>query len=206
MPDSNIIIIYATEWCGDCRRARKYFDKHGVPYQWIDIDDDEQGEQLDQGEVERIESLGRSADAVFAAEKVDRMINSTSLVLVMDIGKARLLLPGDAEWGTWRRILATDEARSLLRGATFFKVGHHGSHNATSKTLVEQVLPKKIPAMISTQQGPGRYRNNIPLAELLDALKVRNINYARSDDAAGKLPAPFHRGNGAKWIDVNLPC
>jgi beta-lactamase superfamily II metal-dependent hydrolase len=172
---------------------------------WL-VGNDEHGEQLDQAEVERIESLGRSADAVFAAEKVDSMINSTSLVLVMDIGKARLLLPGDAEWGTWRRILATDEARSLLRGATFFKVGHHGSHNATSKTLVEQVLPKKIPAMISTQQGPGRYRNNIPLSELLDALKVRNINYARSDVATGKLPAPFHRGNGAKWIDVKLPC
>jgi beta-lactamase superfamily II metal-dependent hydrolase len=172
---------------------------------WL-VRDDEPGEQLDQAEIERIESLGRSADAVFAAEKVDGMINSTSLVLVMDIGKARLLLPGDAEWGTWRRILATDEARSLLRGATFFKVGHHGSHNATSKTLVEQVLPKKIPAMISTQQGPGRYRNNIPLSELLDALKVRNINYARSDVATGKLPAPFRRGNGAKWIDVKLPC
>ena len=46
MPDSNIITIYATEWCGDCRRARKYFDGHGVAYRWIDIDDDEQAEQL----------------------------------------------------------------------------------------------------------------------------------------------------------------
>jgi mycoredoxin len=46
MPDSNIITIYATEWCGDCRRARKYFDKYGVAYRWIDIDDDEQAEQL----------------------------------------------------------------------------------------------------------------------------------------------------------------
>ena len=46
MPDSNIITIYATEWCGDCRRARKLLDKHGVPYRWVDIDDDEQAEML----------------------------------------------------------------------------------------------------------------------------------------------------------------
>ena len=37
--------------------------------------------------------------------KLDDMINSTSLVLVLEIGSARLLLPGDAEWGTWKRIL-----------------------------------------------------------------------------------------------------
>ena len=92
----------------------------------------EAGFQLEPGEMKRIDDLAQSADAVFAAQKVDG-----SLVLVLQIGKARLLLPGDAEWGTWKRILQDDDARTLVRGATFFKVGHHGSHNATSKTLVE---------------------------------------------------------------------
>lgn len=53
------------------------------------------------------------------------------------------------------------------------KVGYHGSHNATSKTLVEKVLPKGIPAMISTQEGEGSYRRNIPLTDLLTALSGR---------------------------------
>jgi mycoredoxin len=44
MPDSNIITIYATEWCWDCRRARKFFDKHGIPYVWVDIDHDKEAE------------------------------------------------------------------------------------------------------------------------------------------------------------------
>ena len=44
MPDSNIITIYATEWCWDCRRARKFFDQHGIAYQWVDIDDDPKAE------------------------------------------------------------------------------------------------------------------------------------------------------------------
>lgn len=46
MSDSNIITIYATEWCWDCRRARKFFDARGIPYRWVDIDRDPQAEQL----------------------------------------------------------------------------------------------------------------------------------------------------------------
>ena len=134
------------------------------------------------------------------------MVNSTSLVLLLHVGKARLLLPGDAEWGTWKRILGDDVSRRLLRGATFFKVGHHGSHNATSKTLVEKVLPKHIPAMLSTQEGQGSYRNNIPLRGLLDALHEHDINCVRSDMAEEVLPENFSREVDAKWIDADLPC
>ena len=46
MPDSNIITIYATEWCGDCRRAKKIIDKLGLSYKWIDIDEDQKAEQF----------------------------------------------------------------------------------------------------------------------------------------------------------------
>ena len=119
---------------------------------------------------------------------------------------AVFLLPGDAAWGTWKRILEDDEARTLLRGSSFFKVGHHGSHNATSKKLVEKVLPQKIPAMISTQQGPGNYRNNIPLPDLLQALEGQGIRYVRSDRGSARLPRGFKRAEGAKWIDLALAC
>ena len=175
----------------------------GEPWQ---VSDGEPGFRLEAEEIERIDDLARSADAVFAAEKVDGMINSTSLVLMLEVGKARLLLPGDAEWGTWKRILANDDARALLHGATFLKVGHHGSHNATSKTLVEKVLRRNIPAMISTQKGPGTYRNNIPLQDLLDALTANEIRYVRSDLANTALPKGFTKGKDAKWVDLKVPC
>jgi mycoredoxin len=32
------ILMYATSWCGDCRRAKKVFTALGVPYAEIDID------------------------------------------------------------------------------------------------------------------------------------------------------------------------
>lgn len=36
------ITMYATRWCGDCRRARRWFDVHGIAYNIIDIDRDDQ--------------------------------------------------------------------------------------------------------------------------------------------------------------------
>ncbi len=36
------IVMYATAWCGDCRMAKRWFDSHGVSYEYIDIEKDEQ--------------------------------------------------------------------------------------------------------------------------------------------------------------------
>lgn len=39
------ITVYATRWCGDCRRARRFLEKHQIPFEWIDIDHDPKAEQ-----------------------------------------------------------------------------------------------------------------------------------------------------------------
>jgi glutaredoxin-like protein len=41
-----VIIVYATDWCGDCRRTRRFLDRHAIPYQWINIDHDSAGEDF----------------------------------------------------------------------------------------------------------------------------------------------------------------
>ena len=44
LPDTSttekIIKIYVTTWCGDCRMARRWFDAHGIPYEYINIEED----------------------------------------------------------------------------------------------------------------------------------------------------------------------
>jgi glutaredoxin-like protein len=40
------ITIYGTNWCGDCRRTRRFLDYHKIPYEWIDIDQDKEAEQF----------------------------------------------------------------------------------------------------------------------------------------------------------------
>jgi mycoredoxin len=42
----NTITIYGTWWCGDCTRARRFFDKNNIAYIWIDVDQDASAEEF----------------------------------------------------------------------------------------------------------------------------------------------------------------
>jgi hypothetical protein len=146
-------------------------------------------------------------DLLGAANAVDGFLNGESLVLVLQFGKARLLLTGDAEVGSWMKILGDKNATELAAGATFLKCGHHGSHNATPMVFLKDHMKPKTPVMISTQEGPGNYRNNIPLTGILDTLSTRKMPCARSDRhkaLAGKK-TPFAASADGRWIDCEIP-
>lgn len=36
--DQPKIVMYGAMWCGDCLRAKKFFDRQGVAYDWIDLE------------------------------------------------------------------------------------------------------------------------------------------------------------------------
>jgi mycoredoxin len=38
--------MYATAWCGDCWRAKRYFDGEGIVYDYIDINDNPDGAKV----------------------------------------------------------------------------------------------------------------------------------------------------------------
>ena len=40
------IRVYGAEWCDDCRRAKRFMDQRGIPYQWIDIQDDAEAKEF----------------------------------------------------------------------------------------------------------------------------------------------------------------
>lgn len=37
---STELTMYSTEWCGDCRRSKRFLDSHGLKYKVIDIEQD----------------------------------------------------------------------------------------------------------------------------------------------------------------------
>lgn len=39
------VTVYGADWCGDTIRTLRHLDSAGVPYQYIDIDQDDAGEQ-----------------------------------------------------------------------------------------------------------------------------------------------------------------
>lgn len=117
-----------------------------------------------------------------AAAALDGALNGTSLMLLFHIGKACLLFPGDAQWGTWRLALKNPESRRLLDSVNFYKVGHHASFNATPKDFVEKCLKNDFYAMISTNHM-GSYPQ-VPKKELVEALAEKTKKLARTDKLA----------------------
>lgn len=45
MEDANIT-VYGAYWCPDCRRAKKFLGEQFVPFNWIDIEQDKEAEQI----------------------------------------------------------------------------------------------------------------------------------------------------------------
>jgi hypothetical protein len=64
---------------------------------------------------------------------LDNDINNTSLVLAFEMLPSQkvLLFCADAQYGNWKSWTGTPKGKDILRRTVFYKVGHHGSHNAT---------------------------------------------------------------------------
>lgn len=45
MPIPNIT-VYGADWCGDCRRSKKFLDENKISYLWVNTDDNQEAEQL----------------------------------------------------------------------------------------------------------------------------------------------------------------
>jgi mycoredoxin len=37
------IKMYGADWCGDCRRAKQWFERNDVSYDWIDLEESPEG-------------------------------------------------------------------------------------------------------------------------------------------------------------------
>ena len=117
-------------------------------------------------------------DGLAAASWLDRALNNTSIVFVLEVADIRMLFAGDAQWGVWREILQDPDARALLARTNLYKVSHHGSHNGSPKTLVNEVLPASLTAMMSFRTM-SRW-TAIPKTELVDRADRRGPDLAAS--------------------------
>jgi thioredoxin reductase (NADPH) len=40
------ITVYGAFWCPDCHRSKQFIGEHQIPYRWVDIEEDRDGEQF----------------------------------------------------------------------------------------------------------------------------------------------------------------
>lgn len=100
------------------------------------------------------------------------------------MGRKRLLFPGDAQIENWRFILdrlPTEAAlRRALAAVDLYKVGHHGSRNATPRSLMTlwsegAAAERPMLALLSTRAGVHgkREATAVPRSSLVNALTER---------------------------------
>jgi hypothetical protein len=113
---------------------------------------------------------------------LDQQMNNTSLILLFEVFGMKLLFPGDAQIENWSYALEdapqAQQNRELLAGVDVYKVGHHGSLNATPKLALWKNFRKrkggKFHTLLSTlraKHGSAASNTEVPRQGLLRALR-----------------------------------
>jgi competence protein ComEC len=98
--------------------------------------------------------------------------NNDSLVLSLQDGKTRFLLPGDVEAKAEKELISSGENVS----ADFLKVPHHGSKSSSTEPFLESVSPRV--AVISVGEGnPFGHPND----SVVDRYEEKHVRVLRTD-------------------------
>ena len=64
------ITVYGAHWCPDCRRSKQFLGEHQIPYNWVDIEQDQEAEQfvIEKNDGKRIIPTITFADGSFLVE------------------------------------------------------------------------------------------------------------------------------------------
>jgi hypothetical protein len=144
--------------------------------------------------IKRMRSL-RGDQLLSIVRTLDKVLNNTSLILLFEAGDKRLLFPGDAQIENWSYALSKPSVRRALEDVHLYKVGHHGSLNATPKTLWNLFKKRsrrqttgRLQTVVSTMPGKhGKPSNNteVPRRPLVDALTAES-DYFTTQELKGK--------------------
>jgi len=183
-----------------------FFEKHyfGESADGSIVDEDSKKDIRDQS-WRRIDATWMDASETLALQ-LDSATNNTSLVLAIEVVTSGevLLFPGDAQagnWLSWQDLeWKVDDTKSgkrsivtgpdLLARTIFYKVGHHGSHNATLQEKgLELMVHDDLIAMIPVDHAMAIVKRweRMPLPGLVDRLKEKTDGrILRIDDIAKK--------------------
>lgn len=140
------------------------------------------------------------------ALRINNMTNNTSLVLAFELIESQphkvLLFVGDAQVGNWlswqklqwttgTRVKETITAEDLLRRTVLYKVGHHGSRNATLRQKGLEMLDDiGLVAMIPVDQkwANDKMHWEHPAEKLLRRLEEKTKNRLIRTDRISSMP------------------
>ncbi len=149
---------------------------------------------------QRVQTV-RTEGLLELVRSLDKQMNNTSVILLFEIGASRFLFPGDAQIENWQYALGQADAKTLLEDVTAYKVGHHGSRNATPKSLWALFKNKstttsktRLTTTVSTMAGKfgqAASHTEVPRATLVAELKKDSDFFTTQDLHGGDLSHVF---------------
>jgi hypothetical protein len=144
------------------------------------------------------ESWRRIDDAWLGASEglaaaLDSYVNNTSLALAIELPRSGhvLVFAADAQMGNWSswgdltweidadgNQAKTVKIQDLLERTVFYKVGHHGSENASFKPYVDLMKRPELVAMLPVNEQDARANrwDKMPWPPLVKHLKTQDIS------------------------------
>lgn len=139
----------------------------------------------------------RSGQLLELVRTLDKAMNNTSVILLFRIGKSALLFSGDAQIENWSYALAQPKYKKMLAAVTLYKVGHHGSLNATPKSLWGLFQHKnqdeaavRMKSLVSTKpgkHGTATQHTEVPRKTLITELERETEFHTTQKVKAGEL-------------------
>jgi hypothetical protein len=143
------------------------------------------------------------------ALRLNSHINNTSLALAIEANdpeKRVILLPGDAEYGSWESWHAIEAwkgkgakgkhlVEDLLNRTVFYKVGHHLSYNGTAlEKGVKMMESPRLAAMATLDRNriAKKWKTTMPNAPLMQELIRRSQGKLFIMDESDITDAPSH--------------
>jgi hypothetical protein len=131
---------------------------------------------------------------------LDQALNNTSLILLFEVNGRILLFPGDAQIENWAYALSKKPVRDKLAKVDVYKVGHHGSLNATPKSLWALFKKKRgnvaagaeLVTLMSTMPGKHGHeedRTEVPRKSLVSQLQNQTDHFTTESLSGGAF---FH--------------
>jgi L-ascorbate metabolism protein UlaG (beta-lactamase superfamily) len=128
---------------------------------------------------------------------LDNQMNNTSVILLFESRAKKLLFPGDAQIENWQHALAEPKYQAMLADVDLYKVGHHGSLNATPRSMWQAFSKKgdakkkdRMTALLSTmpgKHGHAEAHTEVPRATLLKELQANTALHSTHTLAAGVM-------------------
>lgn len=132
----------------------------------------------------------RAETTLAIVRMLDKAMNNTSLILLFEIDGKCFLFPGDAQIENWQYALSQKKSLALLKRVALYKVGHHGSLNATPKSmwaLFKDQGKSNLTSLMSTLAGVHGEKNEVPRKKLVTELKEKSTLVSTQDFASGEL-------------------